>query len=106
MQVLSDDALATIDSIAVFANGTNIALCLIAMPVVWIGLARRRRWTFWSLLAGLVTALGAGIAADYAVGFEFPHINLASGAILAMGFTLAAIGLFQRQESGAREGDN
>jgi len=92
-RALGPDALATVDSIAVFANGLNVGLCLIALGVIWFGVYRRVVWCFWTLLAGLAAALGAGIAADAAVGTIRPDVNVISGLILAVGFGFAGAGL-------------
>ena len=96
---LSSGTLATLDSIAVFANGTNIAFCLVTLPAIWLGLFRRQVWSFWGLLVGFAAALLAGVAADYAVGTVAPEINIVSGMILCAGFAFAAFGLFRNQES-------
>ena len=91
---LDAETLATLDSIAVFANGTNIGFCTLALFVTWLGLARRKAWAFWGLLAGLCGALFAGFAADYMVGTVAPHINVISALILAFGFAFAGWELF------------
>ncbi len=91
---LNTETVATIDSIAVFANGLNLAFCSLAIFVVWIGLNSGRRWAFWSLLIGLTFAILAGVGGDYMVGTLFPQINLISFGIVALGLTLAATSLF------------
>ena len=97
VSALSPETLATLDSIAVFANGINIAFCLVALAVIWLGLYRRQVWSFWGLLAGFTAALSAGVAADYAVGTVAPWINVISGAILGGGFMLTGLGLFRNE---------
>ena len=96
---LSAEVLTTIDSIAVFANGTNIAFSILALPAVWMGLNRRQAWAFWVLLAGFAAALIGGTAADYVVGWKFPWVNVLSGGILACGFGCAAVGLFRNERA-------
>ena len=97
---LSAEQLATVDSIAVYANGTNIAFCLISLVVVWMGLNRKLPWVFWGLLVGFTVALIAGVAADHAVGTVFPEVNVISALILAFGFMFSAIGLFRKTKVG------
>lgn len=95
VEALSTETMATLDSIAVFANGTNIAFCLVVLGTVWLGLSRRQVWAFWALLAGFTAALAAGVAADFVVGTVLPEVNVISGAILALGFACAGFGLFR-----------
>lgn len=95
VEALSPDVLATLDSIAVFANCTNVAFCIVALVVIWMGLYRRHRWALWALLAGFGFALLAGVGADYEVGFAAPWVNAISAGILAIGLGLAAVGLFR-----------
>ena len=90
---LGAGTLATLDSIAVFANGCNIAFCLVALAVVWRGLYRRQGWAFGALVAGYAAALAAGVAADHTVGTVAPWVNAVSAAILALGLGLAGLGL-------------
>lgn len=93
---LSAETLATIDSIAVFANGLNIAFCTLAVSAVWMGLHRRIEWVFWALTAGFTCAILAGAGADFVVGTLFPHINLISLGIVTVGLGLAATALFRK----------
>ena len=94
---LSSDTVATIDSIAVFANGLNLAFCSLAIAVIWIGLHRGHRWAFWSLAIGFAFALLAGAGGDYMVGTLFPQLNMISFGIIVIGLTLAARSLFGRR---------
>lgn len=91
---LNAETLATIDSIAVYANGMNIGFCLLSLATIWMGLIRRLRWTFWALLLGFSAALLAGVGADISVGVVLPQINVISGVILSFGFALAATDLY------------
>jgi len=72
VNALDSDILATMDSIAVFANGLNVTFCFLALCVIWLGLACRHTRSFPGLLVGFSAALIAGIAADYAVGILAP----------------------------------
>ena len=93
---LEPDVVATMDSIAVFANGLNIAFCLVSLFTIWCGLIRGQKWAFWGLLAGFTFAVLAGVGADYEVGLAAPMVNVISAGILATGFVCVAIGLFVR----------
>ena len=99
VDALDERVLATLDSIAVYANLTNVALSLLALAVVWLALVRGATWAFWTLLLGLSCSLCAGIGADAVVGFVFPDVNAVSGLILGVGFGLSAFGLFWRDPS-------
>ena len=93
---LDGAVLATVDSVAVFANATNVGLCLLSLVTIWMALNRRAAWAFWAVLAGFSSALVAGIGADVLADFVFLEMNLGSVAILALGFSLAAFGLFSQ----------
>jgi len=100
---LSPKIVATIDSIAAFANGLNIAFCLLSTVVVWRGLFRGTLWCFWALMIGYTAAFGAGVAGDYMVGAFAVQVSGVSGMILAWGLGLAALGL-NRLGPGAAKG--
>lgn len=99
VHALSSDVRTSINSVAVYANGLNVAFCALALAVTWLGLHRRVRWAFWGLLVGFVAALLAGVSGDYVLGNVHPEVNVISGLILVFGFTLAAVGLFRNSES-------
>ena len=95
VSALDSDILATANSIAVFANGLNVALCLLFLIAIWKGLFLKMKWVFWALVSASIFALIAGAGADYVVGTQFPEINVISGLILAVGFLCAARDIFQ-----------
>ncbi|WP_299531667.1 hypothetical protein [Ulvibacterium sp.] len=95
IQSMSPDMLATVDSIGLFANLSVVALNALMLIAIWKGLINRVLWVFWALLVAFIFALLAGIAADYAVNFAFPEVNLVSALILALGFIFSGIGLFK-----------
>lgn len=92
---MSPEILATVDSIGLFANLSVVALNLLILIAIWKGLNQRILWVFWALLAAITFAILAGVAADYAVGYAFPEVNIASTLILVTGFVFSAIGLFK-----------
>ncbi len=101
VDALDERVLATLDSIAVYANSTNVALALLALAVVWLALAQRSVWAFWVLLLGFSCSFCAGIAADAVVGFVFPEVNALSGLILVAGFGFSALGIFRDPTGGS-----
>ncbi len=84
----------SINSVAVFANGLNIAFCSTALFVVWFGLYRRSMWAFWCSILGIGSAWSAAALGDYVLGTVHPEISLLSGGILLAGIAAAAIDLF------------
>ena len=68
-----------------------------AIIAIWKGLNQRIYWVFWALLASYSLAILAGIAADYAVGFAFPEVNIISATILGTGLIFSTIGLFKER---------
>lgn len=93
VEALSPAALATMDSIAVFANGLNTAFCALVLWVVWKGLYQGQAWSWTALFIGLGFAWGAGVAADFVVGWAAPWVNAVSFLILALGLLLTGAGL-------------
>lgn len=92
---LSSETLATIDSIAIFANGINIAFSVVSLFVIWMALIRKVRWAFWGLLGSFSVALMTGVLADYQVGSAAPEVNVISGVILLAGFMAVAPALLR-----------
>lgn len=92
---LSSDALAFINSVGLYANGTVIALSLLALIAIWAGLFRRIKWVFWSLLIAMVFYVIAGFAADFISQSNYYVTSIISASILALGFGLVARDLLQ-----------
>lgn len=95
VKALSPEIRTSINSVAVYANGLNVALCLLALFVVWLGLSQRLPWAFWGLLLAFSFAWFAGAAGDYLLGTLHPEVSILSGLILACGFTFSAFGLLR-----------
>ena len=95
VRALAPDVLASANSIGVFANGLNVAYCLLFTIAVWKGLAQRIEWVFWALLASGIFALVAGVGADHTVGTQFPEVNLISALLLAVGLGCCAPSIFR-----------
>lgn len=95
IQSMSPEMLATVDSIGLFANLSVAALNALILIAIWKGLTNRIVWVYWALLTASIFALLAGVAADHAVNFAFPEVNMISALILAIGFIFSGIGLFK-----------
>ncbi|MEM7583177.1 MAG: hypothetical protein AAF560_07340 [Acidobacteriota bacterium] len=102
VQALATDTLSTLDSIAVFANGLNVAFCALALCLIWRGLGRHKSWSFAALLLGFSAAWLAGVAADFVVGTAAPWVNVASFAILFIGFALSGAELYWKRPQAHR----
>lgn len=87
--------LATINGMAVFANGHVFALCLIALVAIWKGLAKGVRWVFWTSLVSMSASVVAGFAASYTDQSHYYGPSIISALILAIGFGFAANGIFR-----------
>ncbi|TMU50439.1 hypothetical protein [Flagellimonas algicola] len=95
-KIMSPEMLMTVDSIGLFANLSVAALNLLILVVIWKGLNNSIIWTYWALMVSCVIAILAGVAADYAVNFAFPEVNIVSVLIVAAGFIFSGIGLFKK----------
>lgn len=102
VDALSNESLATIDSIALFANGLNVAFCILAIGLVWAALSQLKTWAFFLLFAGFLAAWLAGVAADFAVGNAAPWVNIISLALILFGLSASAIGLFGNRSGSAK----
>ena len=95
---LSPEVLALINSMAIFANGGVIALCLLSLIAIWVGLKRRIKWVFWALLTAMSFYVLAGLVADIVSQSHYYTARIASVLIPALGFALVAIGLFKSEQ--------
>ena len=93
---LSAQTVDNINSIAVFANGVNIAFSLLMLFTIWFGLYRKAEWVFWALIPSLLMVLVAASAADYVAGLLHPEINLITGVVIFAGLFCCAIGIFKK----------
>ena len=84
---------ASLNSVAVFANGLNIALALATISMIWFGIMRRQKWAFYATCLSLSCAVMAGALGDRLVGYTHPEISLISAAILMVGAVLAGFGV-------------
>ena len=92
---MSPALLDTINSISIYANGLTVALCTLALLVIWKGLSRRNHWAFWALVLSMSAAFLAGLAGDYVSGANYYDASIVSAVILASGFAATAIGIFK-----------
>ena len=90
---LSSETIATLDSIAVFANGLNVGFCILALCLIWRGLFRKKAWCLAGLTLGFFAAWFAGAAADFVVGNVAIWVSVVSLTILAAGLASSGIGL-------------
>ena len=88
------EVLAAANSVAVYANGLNVALSVLFVASIWKGLVRGVKWVFWAVCAAAALTVLAGIGGDYMVGTRHPGINLISLALVAVGIGCSARGLF------------
>lgn len=91
---LTSNERTSINSVAVYANGLNVAFCCAALFVIWCGLYLRSTWAFACLVSGFTFAVLAGTLGDFVLGTVHPEINAISALILAVGFFLIAKDLF------------
>ena len=99
IQALTQKERTSINSVAVYANGLNVALSLTVVSLIWFGIYRRLRWAFWSVCFGLGLAVIGGALGDWVLGNVHPEISLISALILALGASFAWIGLHSSSET-------
>jgi len=95
IQAIEAEALAAANSIGVYANGLNVAFCLLFTVLIWKHLLRKTRWAFWAMAASSLVAVLGGVGADYVVGTRNPEVNLISALLLAVGFACCASAIFK-----------
>ena len=88
------EVLAAANSVALYANGLNVALSVLFVACIWNGLVHGVKWVFWAISAAATLTVLAGIGGDYLVGTRHPEVNLISLALVAVGAGCSARGLF------------
>ena len=96
IQSLTEKERASINSVAVYANGLNVALASTVAALIWFGVFRRMRWAFWSVCFGLGFAVVGGALGDGILGTIHPEISVISALILLVGASLAWVGLHRQ----------
>jgi len=96
---LTGQILNNANGIAVFANGVNVAFCILLLFAIWGGLYRKVKWVFWAILTSLTVIVAAGTAADYVAGLLYPEVNVISGCIIGLGLILVALTLFKEEDA-------
>ena len=89
-------AIATINGLAVLTNASITSLCLLSLAVIWIGLAKRRRWAFWAVAISLMFVQVFGFVSDTYFGNVNLLANLASTSILILGLCLTGYSFLKR----------
>ena len=97
IQSLTEGIKRNANSIAVFANGLNIAFCTLTLFAIWKGLYHGVRWVFWALLVSLSLSVITGTVADYVAGLLHPEVNMISGGIITVGLACTAIAIFKQK---------
>jgi hypothetical protein len=89
---LDPRALATIDGLAVFANGIAAAFCALVLALVWLPLRRGERWALVAVAAATGFVQLIGFACDAFFGHKNLAANTVSAVVLASGLALCARG--------------
>ena len=76
LELLSPKERTSINSVAVYANGLNIALSVTVLSLIWFGVFRRMTWAYWSACVGLAIAVLAGGLGDFVLGTVHPEVSL------------------------------
>jgi hypothetical protein len=90
-------ALTTINGLAVVANVSIAALCMLSLAVIWCALIRGTVWAFWSLAFAL---LFLDVLRWIGASFYYHQGNFVAGAATLLptigGLTCAAMGVFRK----------
>lgn len=95
ISAISPSLLATINGMAVYANGLVIGFCGLSLIAIWKGLNKTTMWTFWALLISSIAVVLAGFVSDYVSETNYYTASIVSALILIAGFILVTAGLFR-----------
>ena len=93
---LDPKALATINALAVFANGCAAAFCVMALALIWQALKHGRVWCFQLLVVCAIPLQMLGFASDRYFRQKDLLANLVSSAILTIGLIAARSAVTQK----------
>jgi hypothetical protein len=96
---LDPKALATINGLAIFANGCAAAFCVMALTLTWRGLKYGKVWCIRLLVLCAVPLQALGFASDS----YFRHQDLIANLVSS---TLLLVGLIAARMSVARQASN
>lgn len=96
IQEMEPSIVAAVNSMAMLCNALVAAYCLLALFVIWIGLAKRATWAFWGLLLsmGSFQLFGFLSVAYYGGGILVLSYYIVSSAMLAVGLGYSAYALY------------
>ena len=95
ISALDPKALATINALAVFANGCAAAFCVLTLMLAWRGLKREEIWCIRLLVACAVPLQGVGFASDGYFRHKDLMANLVSSVVLLIGLIAARMSVTQ-----------
>jgi hypothetical protein len=90
-------ALATINAFAVIFNAAAVAICSLALAVIWFAIAHKVRWAFWSVCGSLSFLQAAGFASDSFFQHKDLIANAVSGILLILGLMFTGLGMFSHR---------
>src|SRR5262245_45741709 len=83
---------APINALTVLCNASLVAACGLSLTFIWTGVIRRKWRAFFALLTYLGLLQAAAFVSDEFLGNRNLATNIASAAVLLLGFGLAACG--------------
>jgi hypothetical protein len=86
------EALAVISAQAAIANPCICAVCAMALVLVWRGVARGQRWTWWLLFGTLLPVQASAFGSDSFLGHRNLIANIFSTLFLAGSLALCVTG--------------
>ena len=98
IQEYDPSIVATINSLCMQCNALVAGYCLLALVVIWTGLAKRAMWAFWGLLIamGSFQLFGFVSVAYYGGVGIFLSYYIVSSAVLVVGFGFSAYALYRQ----------
>lgn len=97
IQEMDPSVVAAVNSMAMLCNALVAAFCLLALVVIWTGLAKRSLWAFWGLLIamGWFQLFGFLSVAYYGGGILVLSYYIISSALLVIGLGTSAWALYR-----------
>lgn len=104
IQEYDPSIVAAINSMAMLCNALVAACCLLALVVIWTGLAKRATSAFWGLLIALgwFQLFGFVSVAYYGGGWMVLSYYIVSSAVLVVGLGFSACALYRQDRVRSR----
>jgi len=95
---LNPRVLAATNSIAIFLNASIASYCLLCIYIIWHGLYKKQKWSYYGLLLSMGLMQIGGYLSDSLLGNNNILAMNIGLAILVLGFALSGYAIFTNEK--------